>query len=116
MSVAQLVVNIFVALGGVGALTAFLKSRGERRKLNADAAGVISEKSLAWADRFDKTAERAEQRAESLQRQLDHMEFRVQQLTARIEACGGGSPCPLLPIVDLLGVVSTEQDPPPAAS
>lgn len=91
----QILVNAVLAIGGSAGLGFWFKARSEKRKINTEAAGILSDKSLAWAERFDKVAERADMRAESLQHQLDSMERQVHMLTSRIEACLGGAPCPV---------------------
>lgn len=90
-----IIVNAIIAIGGSAGLGFWFKARSEKRKINTEAAGILSEKSLAWAERFDKVAERADLRAESLQQQLDEMERQVALLTLRVEACLGGPSCPV---------------------
>lgn len=105
----QLILAISTAVGLSRLLELLVtrrKVRGEGRKIEVDAASVISSELRAWADAANRRADAAEARTREVEARLG---ARVDELRAELAAaedaadecetrtarCPGGQPCPL---------------------
>jgi hypothetical protein len=63
-------VGLLGALGGLGGLAAFLRSRGENKKLQADAAKVIQEAAAAMVEQYAADVKQLKIELRQLKREL----------------------------------------------
>lgn len=83
--VAQVVGVVFALLGGTGGVVAFLKTRGEVRKLDADAVAVVSDAASRAVLRAEGELARLEARVRTLETDLDRSNRKVRELEGHVD-------------------------------
>jgi chromosome segregation ATPase len=90
-NIIRIVGFLFAVVGGTGGAVAFVKARGEVRKLDADAISVINETAGKAVERAERQVEQFESQVQRLRDQLaasslavENLQTQVQILTQRI--------------------------------
>lgn len=82
---AQIIGGGFAALGGIGGFVAWFKARSETRKIDADAAAVVSDAASRAIQRNENEITRLEGKVVRLERELDGSIAKVRTLSADVD-------------------------------